>query len=258
VFDLKNRTVFVTGGAGLLGRMHCEAILEYGGTAIVADYNFESAVKVSKSLNEKFKTDRAHSVFVDVTDKGSIIKALSQFPDTNVLINNAAHNPNITPDKKLGGHFETMTLEQWKKEISTTLDGTFLCSQVFCKKFSEDGFGIVINIASDLGIIAPDQRIYKEDRKPITYSASKFGVVGMTKYLATYFADKNIRVNCLSPGGIYVNQPSDFVDRLSNLIPMGRMAQKDEYKGAIVFMCSDASSYMTGANISIDGGRTAW
>jgi len=258
VFDLKDKTVFITGGAGLLGKMHSEAILEYGGKVIVADYNLDAAKATARDLNTKFKSTNAQAIYVNVIDKESVVRAASMFPDVNVLINNVAHNPNVKAGKKIGGQFETMSLEQWKNETATTLDGTFLCSQVFCNKFSKAGGGIVINISSDLGIIAPDQRIYREDKKPITYSASKFAVIGMTKYLATYFADKNIRVNCLSPGGVYTNQPKDFVDRLSNLIPMGRMARKDEYKGAIVFLCSDASSYMTGANMSIDGGRTAW
>ena len=129
---------------------------------------------------------------------------------------------------------------------------------MFCEKFAKNGHGIVVYVSSDLGVLAPDQRIYGEDKKPITYSASKFAIVGMTKYLATYYADKNIRVNSISPGGVYTDQPQEFVDKLSNLIPMGRMARIDEYKGVIVFLCSDASSYMTGANLIIDGGRTAW
>ena len=123
----------------------------------------------------------------------------------------------------------------------------------------ENGGGVILNISSDLGIIAPDQRIYDKDApKPITYSASKWAIIGMTKYLAIYFADKNIRVNSLCPSGVYNSQPDEFVERLTNLIPMGRMANGDEYKGAVVFMCSDASSYMTGSNIIIDGGRTSW
>ena len=130
----------------------------------------------------------------------------------------------------------------------------------------KNGKGVILIISSDLGVIAPDQRIYRKDGipedeqnvKPITYSAAKWGVIGITKYLAVYFAKKNIRVNCLSPTGVFNDHPTDFVDKLSNIIPMGRMAEIDEYKGAIVFLCSDASSYMTGENMIIDGGKTVW
>ena len=118
--------------------------------------------------------------------------------------------------------------------------------------------GIVINVASDLGVIAPNQTIYEDDVKPVDYSVTKHGIIGLTKYLSTYFADKGIRVNSISPGGVYTNQSADFVERLSKLIPMGRMANKDEYKGAIVFLCSEASSYMNGHNLILDGGRTVW
>jgi len=146
------------------------------------------------------------------------------------------------------------------------LNGTFFCSQVVGNKMLEQGAGVILNISSDLGVIAPDQRLYRKEGvpeslqnvKPITYSAAKWAIIGMTKYLAVYFAKKNIRVNCLSPTGVYNNHPEDFVNKLSNIIPMGRMADIDEYKGAIVFLCSDASTYMTGENLVIDGGKSVW
>jgi|10_taG_2_1085330.scaffolds.fasta_scaffold45711_1 NAD(P)-dependent dehydrogenase (short-subunit alcohol dehydrogenase family) len=258
MFDLKNKTVLITGGAGLLGKMHAEAILEHGGAVIIADCDFEKAEEVASELRKHHEENNVHAIFMDVTNSKSIAEAIRAFPSINVLINNAARNPDVSDNKKLGGHFETLTLTEWRKDIQISMEGNFLCSQAFCNKFVEDGAGNIINIASDLGVIAPDQRIYLDDRKPITYSASKFAIIGMTKYLATYYADKNIRVNCLSPAGVYTNQPADFVERLTNLIPMGRMAKVDDYKGAIVFLCSEGSSYMTGANMIIDGGRTAW
>ena len=178
--------------------------------------------------------------------------------DINVIINNAAIDPKVTDSSGPSGSFESLSLEEWNLSVDVMMKGTFLCSQVFCPHFKKNGGGIVINISSDLGVIAPDQRIYKGSKKPITYSAAKHGIIGMTKYLATYYADSNIRVNSLSPGGVYVNQPEDFVERLTNLIPVGRMANRDEYKGSIVFLCSDASSYMTGHNLIVDGGRTVW
>jgi NAD(P)-dependent dehydrogenase (short-subunit alcohol dehydrogenase family) len=159
-----------------------------------------------------------------------------------------------------------MTEEYFKEGIDAIINGTFLTSQVICNKMLNTGGGVVLNISSDLGVIAPDQRIYRDDTKkeneqnvkPITYSAAKWAIIGMTKYLSVYFAKNNIRVNSLSPTGVYNDHPVDFVNKLSNIIPMGRMAHIDEYKGAIVFMCSDASTYMTGSNIVIDGGKTIW
>lgn len=263
MFDLTGKTVFITGGAGLLGKKHAEAVIEFGATAIVADYNIERAKQVSEELGKS-----AIAAYVNVNNKLEIEKAIDQFDKIDILINNAAKDPKVkkhdglSPDTR----FETMTEEFWLDGIATILNGTFLCSQVVCNKMLKTGGGVIINIASDLGVIAPDQRLYKQEGlseeqqnvKPITYSAAKWGVIGMTKYLATYFADKNIRVNSLCPAGVYDNHPEEFVKRFTNLIPMGRMANVDEYKGAIVFLCSDASSYMTGSNLIIDGGRTSW
>jgi NAD(P)-dependent dehydrogenase (short-subunit alcohol dehydrogenase family) len=224
----------------------------------MVDFDLQKAKSVVKKLRKTYDTDKVHASFIDVLDLQSIEKVVAKYPEINILINNAAKNPKVAKGQKVGSDFESMSLDQWRDGMDTTLDGAFLCSQVLCKKFLNDGFGVVLNISSDLGVIAPDQRIYDNGKKPITYSVSKFGLVGMTKYLATYYADKNIRVNSISPGGVYNGQPKEFVDRLTNLIPMGRMANRDEYKGAIVFLCSDASTYMTGENIVMNGGRAAW
>jgi len=161
---------------------------------------------------------------------------------------------------------ENFPLEMWDKDVAVGLTGSFLCSRVFGAAMAAAGGGVILNVASDLGVIAPDQRIYRQEGlpedqqpvKPVTYSVVKHGLVGLTRYLATYWADAGVRVNAISPGGVYNNQGDAFVKKLTDLIPLGRMADKDEYKGAIAFLCSDASSYMTGANLNIDGGRTAW
>mgnify|MGYP003126609219 CR=1 FL=1 len=249
MFDLTGKVAFITGGAGLLGRQHAEAILEFGGTVVVADINLDLAKRACEQLE-----GTAIPMQVDVNSRTSIQNAVDNCEKIDILINNAAKDPKVGSLSN-----ETMTEEFWKDGIETILNGTFLCSQIVINKMLSQGGGVVLNIASDLGVIAPDQRIYEKDKpKPITYSAAKWGVIGMTKYLATYFADKNIRVNSLSPAGIFNGQPDEFVDKLTNLVPMGRMANVDEYKGAVVFLCSDASSYMTGSNLIVDGGRTSW
>ena len=241
-FSLKDKVVVITGGAGLLGKMHAEAVREAGGKPILTDV-----------------IDDGDCHYMDVTDKNSIEEFVDKYLDrVDVLINNAALNPKMST-KDETNKFEDFSLDKWNKSLEVNLTGTFLCSQVFINKMIKDKTkGVVINVASDLGVIAPNQNIYDGDVKPVDYSVTKHGIIGLTKYLSTYFADKNIRVNSISPGGIYTNQSKEFVKRLSELIPMGRMADKDEYKGAIMFLCSDASSYMTGHNLILDGGRTVW
>lgn len=273
LFDLTGKVALITGAGGLLGPKHAEAIIEYGGNVILTDYHEDRVIQKAKELNEKYGEGKAVHYFMDVTNKSSIKNVLDDLDHKkikiDVLINNAAKDPKVksgegdlTPESR----FETMSEEYWKDGINAAVNGTFFCSQAVGNKMLSSGGGVIINVASDLGVIAPDQRIYKklgvieeqQNVKPITYSAAKWAIIGMTKYLAVYFADKGIRVNSLSPTGVYNNHPEEFVKKLSNIIPMGRMANIDEYKGAIVFLCSDASSYMTGENMVIDGGKTVW
>jgi NAD(P)-dependent dehydrogenase (short-subunit alcohol dehydrogenase family) len=193
----------------------------------------------------------------------------AEFGPVSILINNAANNPKMEDAGKNGptwSRLENFPLDVWNADISVGLTGAFLCSRVFGAAMAERGAGVILNVASDLGVIAPDQRLYRVDGapehaqpvKPVTYSVVKTGLVGLTRYLATYWAGRGVRANAISPGGVFNGQDEAFVARLANLIPMGRMARKDEYKAAIVFLVSDASSYMTGVNVVIDGGRTCW
>ena len=269
---LSGQVALITGGAGLLGQRHAEALLEIGATVVITDLDEERLNDAKRKLEAIFD-GRSHVVTsqMDVTDEASILatQAALKSKDLNVsvLINNAAVNPSankVVADKE-STRVSALPLAQWNLELSVGLTGAFLCSRIFGSAMVGRAPGVILNIASDLSVIAPDQRLYKinaeqnpekQPVKPITYSVIKTGLLGMTRYLAAYWGDAGIRVNALSPGGVYDNQDEEFVRRLTNLIPMGRMAESDEYKGAVQFLCSPASSYMTGQNIVIDGGRT--
>jgi NAD(P)-dependent dehydrogenase (short-subunit alcohol dehydrogenase family) len=269
-FDLKDRVVAITGGAGLLGIKHAEAVAEIGGLPILIDIRGEEAVKKAKQLEKKYAVSFV-GLGADIRREEEIIELrdeiLSKHKTIDVLINNAANNPRMDESsQKEWSRLENFTVKAWEDDIAVGLTGAFLCSRIFGGVMAQRGSGVILNVASDLGIIAPDQRIYRQAGlsqeqqpvKPITYSVIKHGLIGLTRYLATYWCEKGIRVNALCPGGIYDGQAEDFVRQLTQLIPMGRMANLDEYKGAIQFLCSDASSYMTGTCLVMDGGRTCW
>ena len=254
----------------MLGFQHASAVAEAGGTPIIVDIDEKTAKEKSKIISDNYNV-KSIGIRTDITIesdvKNLLDKILTTFGQIDILINNAAIDPKVNLKKNINlSRLENFSIEQWNKELSVGLTGAMICSKIIGSQMSKSGAGVILNISSDLGVIAPDQRLYKEDGlhesqqsvKPITYSVIKHGLNGLSKYLATYWADKGVRVNSISPGGVFNNQDSEFVERLSKLIPMGRMAYKDEYKAAIVFMVSDASSYMTGANLVIDGGRSCW
>ena len=270
-FDLTGRVAIITGGAGLLGVKHAEAIAEMGGIPVLFDIDAEKTKEKAINLELEFGV-AALGLQVDITNPDAITIALSdvlgKFNRVDILINNAANNP-IVEDGVGGGNWsrlENFPLEIWQQDIAVGLTGAFLCSKIIGSELARRGKGVILNVTSDLALIGPDQRIYKrpelsEDEqftKPVTYSVVKTGLIGLTRYLATYWADKGVRVNAISPGGVYNQQDQAFVQRLTNLIPLGRMAGEDEYKAAVAFLVSDASSYMTGANLVVDGGRTSW
>ena len=270
-FDLTNNWVVVTGAAGLLGKQHATALLEVNANLVLLDKDKGGVMQVTNELRQLGLSGEILNYEIDITDE-SMVQAIKNDLSTkrilvNVLINNAAINPKyeVLAGGKNGSRVENFDLLDWDSQLDVGLKGAFICSKVFGSEMAKQGKGVIINIASDLSIIAPDQRIYNSNNpaelqnvKPITYSVIKSGLIGMTKYLATYWNESNVRVNALSPGGVYENQNSEFVDRLTKLIPLGRMASPDEYKSAIQFLCSDASSYMTGQNMVIDGGRSVW
>lgn len=270
LFDISGRVAVITGGAGLLGEQHARVIAGAGGIPVLLDLNGERAAKMAQKISEEFAVPAigAQTNIVDRNDIERVLgETLSRFGRVDILINNATNNPKVQESGPVNfSRFENFPMEQWTGDIGVGLTGAFLCSQVFGSEMARRRRGVIVNIASDLALIGPDQRIYRhdglpEDRqpvKPVTYSVVKSGLLGLTRYLATYWADANLRVNAISPGGVYDGQPADFVAKLTSLIPMGRMAAVDEYQGAILFLVSDASSYMTGANLVVDGGRTCW
>jgi NAD(P)-dependent dehydrogenase (short-subunit alcohol dehydrogenase family) len=270
LFDLTGRVAVITGGIGLLGRQHAEAVARAGGIPVLADIRINEVDTNSLEWKQRFG-EQACAIQTDITDLASVKKLLAEVLDrfgrVDILINNAANNPKMENKAEVEfSRLEYFPLEQWEADLNVGLKGAFLCSQVIGSEMARRKQGVIVNVASDLAVIAPDQRLYRkpglpEDKqpvKPVTYSVVKTGLIGLTRYLATYWADSGIRVNAISPGGVYNDQPDDFVERLARLIPLGRMANANEYQAAILFLCSDASSYMTGANLVIDGGRSCW
>jgi len=271
LFDLTERVAIITGGAGLLGQKHAEAIASQGGIPILIDLAEAEPKIKAKKIAEKYHVE-ALGVAVDITQPDQIQKLLeeviSHYNRVDILVNNAANNPKVEASlsKQAWHRLEDFPMSVWEADIRVGLTGAFLCCQIIGSELARRKNGVIVNVASDLAVIAPDQRIYRQAGlpeeqqpvKPVTYSVVKTGIIGLTRYLATYWATSGVRVNAITPGGVYNNQPDEFVKRLSNLIPLSRMAHVDEYKGAILFLCSDASSYMTGSNLIIDGGKSCW
>lgn len=271
MFDLSGKIVIITGGGGMLGYQHAAAIASFGGNPVLLDINAQGLEQNQKRLEIEFGK-AVLTLEADITDEQSLQAAkanvLQSHHKIDVLINNAARNPKVEDGATTNfSRLENFPSEQWHLDLDVGLGGAFNCAKVFGSHMANAGQGgVIVNIASDLGVIAPDQRLYKvagrEDHlqpvKPVTYSVVKHGLIGLTKYLATYWCEQGIRCNALSPGGVYAGQNEVFVKNLSKLIPMGRMAEADEYRGAIVFLCSSASSYLNGTNLIIDGGRSVW
>ncbi len=267
-FSMQGRTALVTGGAGLLGRQFTLALGQAGADVVVADLDAAAAEVHAQTLSAKGVS--AVSVGVDVTDPESVSamveKAVSAFGRLDVLVNSAALDPKFDPEHQgaqSANAFETYPLAAWKDAIDVNLTGMFLACQAAARQMLEQEYGVMINICSTYGLVGPDQRLYERPEgprqyKPVYYTVSKAGVLGLTRYLATYYAGKPIRVNALTPGGVFNAHDETFLNAYSARTVMGRMANQDEMSGAIVFLASEASSYMTGSNLVVDGGWTAW
>lgn len=248
--DLKNKNVIITGGSGFIGKQILKAFLEQGSKIFVLDLK----VLKSNSHIKFFKTD--------ITKSDEIYKVLNFLKMKNIkpdiLINNAAND--YKPDKKIKNdlRLESFSDDLWEKDLNVGLKGAYLCTKIFGSYMAKKKGGKILNIASDLGIIAPNQDLYSKKKfvKPVTYSVIKHGIIGLTKYTASYWAKKNIRCNAIAPGGMFNNQDKKFIKKINKIIPMGRMAKKNEFNDLILFLSSDSSSYMTGSVIVADGGRT--
>lgn len=271
LFDLTGRVAVITGAAGLLGPQHASAVAAQGAVAVLTDIDASRVQSAAEGLRARFGTENADALPMNVTDLSSIRstcdEVVRRYGRIDILINNAARDPKVEEaGLTTSARLESFSLDEWNADLAVGLTGAFLCAQVFGTWMANHGGGVILNIASDLSVLAPDQRLYRQEGradadqpvKPVTYSVIKTGLVGLTRYLATYWADQNVRVNALSPGGVYAGQPEEFVRRLTSLIPMGRMAARDEYWGVVQFLTSDASRYMTGQNILMEGGRSVW
>lgn len=270
IFDLSEKVIVVTGGCGLLGRQHCEAIAESGGIPVILDLDGRRAEKLGEEISNTFLVDAA-GYKVDISKEEQVaensIELIRRYGKIDCLVNNAANNSHITKKEKRNfSRLENFSFNEWEADIAVGLTGAFLCSKYYGFRISENPEGgVILNISSDLGLLAPDQRLYREKTlsedeqptKPVSYSVVKSGLIGLTKYLSTYWPHK-VRCNALCPGGVENEQSQEFLSRIKDRIPMGRMAATDEYQGAIIFLLSRASEYMNGETLLIDGGRSAW
>jgi 2-deoxy-D-gluconate 3-dehydrogenase len=266
-FRMDGRVAVVTGGAGLLGAEFCRTLADAGASVVVADLDVAGAENVASGL--RAAGEQAIGLGLDVTQIESVTRAVShvraEHGRVDVLVNSAALDPKFDPahHERAANAFEDYPLEMWNQALAVNLTGMFLCSQAVSRPMLEQGSGVIINICSTYGLVGPDQRIYARPGKPrqfkpVYYSVTKAGVLGMTRYLATYFAGTGLRVNALTPGGVFNDHDDGFVANYSARTVLGRMARRDEMNGALLFLASDASSYMTGSNLIVDGGWTAW
>jgi NAD(P)-dependent dehydrogenase (short-subunit alcohol dehydrogenase family) len=272
LFNLKDKVAVITGGAGLLGSEYAKTLAAAGANIVIVDLDQAKGDRLAKTLEKDYQI-KAIGVKADISseqDVGLMAERVeTEFGRVDILINNAAFNCPADAAASCFMGFEDYPLALWEKSLGVNLTGTFLCAQKMIKLMVKKKIkGSIINISSTYGVVAPDQRIYsgiksKDDKskrfiKPVDYSTTKSAILNFTRYLAALYGDRGIRVNTLTPSGVFDNQEENFVKEFCKRAPLGRMADKEDYNGAILFLASDASSYMTGANLIIDGGWTSW
>jgi NAD(P)-dependent dehydrogenase (short-subunit alcohol dehydrogenase family) len=269
LFSLEGKTAIVTGALGLLGQEHCRALSAAGARVVVADIDRNACDAFARTMRTELVCE-AMGVELDVTSAEAVLKArdtvLKKWPSIDVLINNAAINDKFdgTVSKASQSRFEEYSLDLWKETLDMNVTGVFLCSQVFGGVMTAQGSGSIVNVASPYGVAALDPSLHQKPDgtqtfyKTAAYPTAKGAVLSFTRFLAAYWGSAGVRVNALSPGGVENGQDRDFVVRYANRTPLGRMARRSDYRGAIQFLASDASAYMTGANLIVDGGWTVW
>ena len=264
IFNMQDKVVIVTGACGLLGPEYIDILSDAGADVVMAYHDNKDKVnKLKKSIIKKYNTNPL-VVYVDISDEGSVIhmvnKVIRKYGKIDVLVNNAYYSH---ARNKLCNTLEDTPIEEWRRTLNVNIDGVFLCCKHIGKQMVKQGYGNIVNIASIYGMVGSDQRIYENMgfTTPLSYGTCKGAILNMTRWLASYWRGKNIRVNTLSPGGVYsskaYNLSEEFIDNYSYRTILGRMAKEWDYKGAMLFLCSDASKYMTGSNLVIDGGWTA-
>jgi NAD(P)-dependent dehydrogenase (short-subunit alcohol dehydrogenase family) len=264
-FDLTGKTAIVTGAAGLLGRRHCRALAEAGATVVATDVSPAACATVAGELGGS-----ALGIAADVTDPDSLralsCEVLKRTGRIDVLVNNAAINDMVeNPATALeSSRFENYPLDLWKRSLEVNVTGVFLCSQIIGAEMARAGRGSIINIGSTYGVVAPDQSLYRDPEgrqrfyKSAVYPTTKGAVLAFTRFLAAYWGEAGVRVNSLSPGGVENRQDEFFIAEYARRTPLKRMASPADFMGALVFLASDASTYVTGANLPVDGGFTIW
>ncbi len=267
-FSLRDRVAIITGGAGFLGVHYCQSLAEFGAHVVVADLDEQASAEVAEQVTESTEVE-ALGLSVDVSNPESVLEmvraTMDKFNRIDILVNNAALDPKFDSEHT-GDHtyrFEDFPVEMWQQSLDVNITGMYLCAQAVSRPMLEANRGLIVNISSTYGIVGPDQRLYEREGevvqfKPVTYTVTKSAVLGLTKYLAAYFHSTGIRVNTLTPGGVFAGHDEEFVRRYSDKTILGRMAEPEDMCGALLFLVSDASSYMTGANLVVDGGWTAW
>lgn len=268
-FDISNRNALITGGGGFLGPEHAIALSQHGAIITLIDIDQNGLTRAKNQILSEVEYAEIKTVLLDITDEDSLLHFRNGLGDNSIdiLVNNAAINPKMNNiESGTSGMVENYDMNMWNQELNVGITGTFLCSKIFGSVMANNGYGNIINVASDLAILGPDHRVYSstgeiedvQHFKPIGYSVVKSAMLGITRYLATYWAHKGVRVNCLVPGAVFNYQSESLVKQVSDRIPLRRMANHDEYREAIVFLASEASSYMTGQMLVIDGGRSTW